>query len=915
MSNRLFKADSLQLKQIIPALFVWILPFSAFGQSIKGPLPQLAPANVSSYDIDVGLPLSCTNSCEVDRQGRLWINPCFSQEEHRTVNFFQFDGREAYSVTWPALPPGTEGQATIVGQEQTGRLIGFFRNTHYCFRFDPESHEVQLFSLPSAKSDILHMALNPSGVIVVYAVNSGEHQLYRLQDDRLADLVTLPLKGSVPGNNLLPHLHLLTENNYWFFDYELEFETLNLPEDYAQRLGTLKRIDLATGTVTSFSLQQIMGDEIPFPIALVPSVRLEGDRQGHVHLFLAPWLRHFELDPNSETFREYQVFENLADQMVDSRYQYFFMMSDEVGNFLYAFYNKDRAYEGVLVDTAGNWYDYSSVLNAAVDRSRFEEGVIYHIKSRDLRKQLFVCMEGGIAAVELKFYNAIRVFSWGKPTRAIVELRPNTYYFVREGDKGAALLALSQSDDPVLTDFAGFECSGNYVEPNAIYGDAKKGPSGAVWLTFKENLLRIDPDGACTEYPVGFPFEKFVQFNEQQFLLEKRGKLSIYDLQQKRAYPMMHEGREVALNARINQMYQAPDGVVWIATLKGLWKIDFNQDIVRKYGTESGFSDNRIMCINGDENGDLWLGTYGSGLQIFNPETGDLKVVDRKEGLSNNTIVGILQDADGLRWVSSYKGISLLTEDGRVITQLFEDDGLSTNEFNRYSFFKDSAGRLLFGSIHGINMIDPQLLKSQLLDTEHLRIYLTGLTQYQVGREQEVTRRVNLDPQEPLLLPAAHRYLRLEFALSSYVKPEDNQFSYRILDRGRKKVLTDWTFIGANAELNLNSLPAGHLQVEVRARDHRGNWTPESLQVPVDVKDFFYNQTWFYLLIGGLIFAGVAAWLYRQRLTRHRLEQQIQERTEEILKTRDQLIVQEKLASLGQLTAGIAHEIKNPLTP
>lgn len=50
------------------------------------------------------------------------------------------------------------------------------------------------------------------------------------------------------------------------------------------------------------------------------------------------------------------------------------------------------------------------------------------------------------------------------------------------------------------------------------------------------------------------------------------------------------------------------------------------------------------------------------------------------------------------------------------------------------------------------------------------------------------------------------------------------------------------------------------------------------------------------------------------------LEQQVKSRTEELEKsldelkaTQDQLVQQEKLASLGQLTAGIAHEIKNPL--
>jgi len=277
------------------------------------------------------------------------------------------------------------------------------------------------------------------------------------------------------------------------------------------------------------------------------------------------------------------------------------------------------------------------------------------------------------------------------------------------------------------------------------------------------------------------------------------------------------------------------------------------------------------------KDGFLWIGTFGGGLNKFNPKTEDFVRFTEKEGLANNVIYGIIETKNNTLWISTNKGISVFDKKTNSFKNYDESDGLQSNEFNVGAFYKSAYGELYFGGVNGYNSFYPDDVHiNNTLPKPLITDFYLFNKPVEIGEKSILTK--DISELDEITLKYRQNVISFKFASLHYSYPLKNQHAYKL-----ENFNEDWVYIGNNRIANYTNLDPGEYIFKVKVSNSDGVWNEDIAQIKVIVLPPIWGTWWFRSLAIFVILAIVYAY-YITRINRVKaqkllLEVQVRERT------------------------------------
>lgn len=341
---------------------------------------------------------------------------------------------------------------------------------------------------------------------------------------------------------------------------------------------------------------------------------------------------------------------------------------------------------------------------------------------------------------------------------------------------------------------------------------------------------------------------------------------------------------DVLADALITALHRDAQGQLWVGT--------YGSGLYRKEGTfiasvaeSTALASGTVMTIHEDEAG-LWVGMLGDGLCRVVSDT--VACLTEQQGLPSNKVLQILEDDQERLWMATMRGLFHIEKEKAIaaleagqaklaINVFGRADGLRTQEANggtQPAAWKARNGDLWFTTMEGLVRIDPSR-------------YPTNTVAPPVHVLQLIADSTRYAPEAVDIIPPGRHTIELAYTGISLAAPEAVTFEYRLLGYDEA-----WMAVGTRRTAYYTNLNPGVYTFEVRAQNLDGVWSTDAASLTFEVLPLFYQTTWFYLLaVTGLVMIGFVLQQVRVRQLRLReaeLSQRVDEQTRALKQSKEE---------------------------
>ena len=246
---------------------------------------------------------------------------------------------------------------------------------------------------------------------------------------------------------------------------------------------------------------------------------------------------------------------------------------------------------------------------------------------------------------------------------------------------------------------------------------------------------------------------------------------------------------------------------------------------------------------------EVWLGTEGSGLICFNPQTDFFQAYTVKDGLPSNYICSLEADGNGNLWITTDRALSCFNLYTRQFINVGEYIGLNDYSFNPYASARRKNGNLVFGTTEGVleipvNKLGIPEIQTKLVFTDFKLFY----NSVEIGGKNSPLKAA-INETNSIELNHNQNSFSFVFSAINYRSPKKIVYSYML-----EGFDNQWFSTQGSNTVNYTNINPGNYIFRLKALDKDTKQLIDERSITLHINPPFWNSSWAWIIYAMLAF-------------------------------------------------------------